>query len=122
MKRLIAMTFILISLCFICSCKSDIHSRVSDEDWEYIYNLGYEDGQFDEYDAAYEEGYEDGHEAGMETAKYDLCTRTKEIDGIMKAFVDPYLDGEYFSNDDIFSWLEALRAEIIGLDGCISPY
>ena len=93
MKRLIAMTFILISLCFICSCKSDIHSRVSDEDWEYIYNLGYEDGEMSGYDEGYNEGYFDGLDAGEEYCKDEARSiLAGKIDDIESDYLFPFID------------------------------
>lgn len=123
MKRLIAMTFILISLCFICSCKSDIHSRVSDEDWEYIYNLGYEEGEMYGYEYGYEDGYDCGHEAGMETAIEEVNKKIDEIDDyILVPFVDEYLNGTRFSYDDMNLSMDELQAEVRGLTAGIHPY
>lgn len=107
MKRLIVTILILFSMCLICSCKSDIHSRVSDEDWEYIYSLGYEDGQFDEHDYAYEEGYSDGRlEASEEvwSSVYDFIDRCEK--NYFEPIIEPYLKEEYVDSEILYDVIQ----------------
>ena len=135
MKRLTATILILFSMCLICSCKSDIHSRVSDEDWEYIYNLGYEEGERKRCQTrqskykkqwrlyGYEDGYDCGHEAGMETAIEEVNKKIDEIDDyILVPFVDEYLNGTRFSYDDMNLSMDEVQAEVRGLTAGIHPY